>query len=140
MKNIEVRDDTYAQLAFAARVFGVDIAEVVARLVDTSLARTEDTQADSTAPAAPPTTAEREIRIHVIYQGQRVTALFHESTRQVKITSGSLNGRTFSSPSAAAIAVVETTNPGRNSPQTNGRLFWTIDTTGKPLRSIMGQR
>ncbi|WP_430784545.1 hypothetical protein [Actinoplanes sp. G11-F43] len=136
MKNIAVRDETYARLEFAARVFDVDIAEVVARLVDSSSAQMNAPTDDSAPPAAQPD----EIGIHVVYQGKRVTAVFYESTRQVRITSGPLNGNTYGSPSAAAIAVVEIANPGRTSPQTNGRLFWTIDSTNKPLRSIMGRR
>jgi hypothetical protein len=149
MRTIEVRNDTYEQLAFAARVFGVDVAEVVARLVG-AMPSAEVAQADPGADSGdqPSTNGrlrsgpdeEEEVKIHAVYQGRRISAVFMRSTAQVRVTSEPLAGRCFSSPSAAAVAVVGKLNPGREFPHTNGRTFWVIDATGKNLRSIVGRR
>jgi hypothetical protein len=136
---IEVNDETYQQLAFAARVFGVDIAEVVARLM---VNMAEATDASETKPETGEQVVpgEEEVRVHAVYQSRRVTGVFQRSTNQLRVTSEPLANRLFSSPSAAAVAVVEKLNPGREFPHTNGRTFWIVDNTGRTLRSIIGRR
>ncbi|WP_433316910.1 DUF4357 domain-containing protein [Micromonospora chersina] len=137
MKQIDVSDETYDRLRFAAQVFGVSITEVVERMVQPHRAA----GAESASPE-PPEAAEqaRQVPVHVVYQNTRVQGLFEPDTNLLKITTGDLAGRTYSSPSSAAIAVVEKMNPGRAFPQTNGRTFWVVDSTGKTLRSILGKR
>jgi negative regulator of replication initiation len=137
MRIVEVPDETYERLDFAARVFGVSPGDVVVRLVH-AMDR-PDTPADSAAVDGT-TASQDEVKVHVVYQGRRVSGVFQRSTKQVRVTSDLLAGRSYPSPSAAAIAVVESINPGRTHPNTNGRTFWIIDDTGKALRSIMGQR
>lgn len=140
MKQIDVSDETYDRLRFAAQVFGVSITEVVERMVQPHRA----TGAESASPE-PPEAAEQaqqaqQVPVHVVYQNTRIQGLFEPDTNLLKITTGDLAGHTYSSPSAAAIAVVEKMNPGRAFPQTNGRTFWVVDSTGKTLRSILGKR
>ncbi|WP_189194125.1 DUF4357 domain-containing protein [Micromonospora fulviviridis] len=137
MKQIDVYDDTYDRLRFAAKVFGVSIAEVVERMVQTH----DGPQVGAVKPEQPaPPTQTHEVPVHVVYQNIRIQGLFEPDTNLLRITTGDLAGRTYSSPSAAAIAVVEKMNPGRAFPQTNGRTFWVVDSTGKTLRSILGKR
>jgi hypothetical protein len=69
-----------------------------------------------------------------------IEAVFDRSTNTVTVTSGELAGKSYTSPSSAAIAVVEALNPGREAANTNGRLFWLVKSTGQPLRSVIGQR
>jgi hypothetical protein len=80
------------------------------------------------------------IPVHARYLGKHVEATFESLTGRVKITSGPLGGMTFASPSAAAIAVVESINPQREFSNTNGRTFWTVTATGRSLRSLLGRR
>jgi predicted ATPase len=75
------------------------------------------------------------VLVHVEYQGQRVEALFAPETGTVRILSAPLEGRSFSSPSGAAIAVVRELNPDV-SPNRNGWEFWTVSATGETLSSI----
>lgn len=135
MRQIQVEDDTYDRLSFAANVFGVTVSDVVTRLVRAMDGLSGRVDNDPGQPDA-----SNEVTVHVVYQGQRVEGVFDQVTNRLQITSGKLSGENFSSPSAAAIAVVEALNPGRTNPQTNGRTFWIIDRTGRPLRSIMGRR
>ncbi|MFD0583063.1 hypothetical protein [Dactylosporangium darangshiense] len=89
---------------------------------------------------APSLDADDEVRVHVVYKKTRVDGVFNKANHELRITSGPLVGRTFSSPSNAAIAVVEHLNPTREHPSTNGRTFWIVTATGRTLRSIIGQR
>ncbi|GII23650.1 hypothetical protein [Planosporangium mesophilum] len=140
MKQVEVSDETYERLAFAAKVFGVAVGDVVARLVE---APTEPAQEPASPPRATPASADDEpdqVAVHVVYQGKRISGRFDRTTHQLRITSGPLTGKTYPSASAAAIAVVQSVNPARAFPQTNGRTFWIVDSTGKTLRALIGPR
>jgi hypothetical protein len=138
MPTIDVEDETYEQLAFAARVFGVSIAEVVARLVHGMQTAAEPTAKRTPPPVSPEN--EDDVAIHAVYQNRRITGFFRQSTAEVRITSDPLVGRIYSSASAAAVAVVEKINPGRAYPHTNGRTFWIVDKTNRNLRSLIGRR
>jgi hypothetical protein len=59
----------------------------------------------------------RFIPIEGTYRGERTTALLDVENNSVKITSGPLNGWKFSSPSAAACALIVP-------PTINGWTFW----------------
>lgn len=88
----------------------------------------EPGQSDAGAGGPTPDT----VAIHVRYGGQRTDAVFDPATDEVTVTSGPLSGRTFSSPSGAAVAVVHEINP-RVTPARNGWTFWVVDNTGKLL-------
>ncbi|SDZ29848.1 hypothetical protein SAMN05421684_4283 [Asanoa ishikariensis] len=100
----------------------------------------------ATPPPPPPPTLpnvleeDEEVAVHVIYKKTRVDGIFNKANHELRITKGPLAGRTFSSPSNAAIAVVEKLNPAREFSNTNGRTFWLVTATGRTLRSIIGQR
>ncbi|MEU4397849.1 hypothetical protein [Micromonospora orduensis] len=133
MAVVEVDEETYGRLAFAAGLFGVSVGEVIARLVDRAGVNVTDGPAVDSVD-------EPDVPVHVIYRGERIAGVFERSSGRLRVTSGDLAGQVFPSPSAAAIGVVERLNPERRNPQTNGRLFWIVDSTQQPLRSIMGRR
>src|SRR4051812_6864327 len=129
MRQLSVDEETYDMLAFAARISGTSVQEIVTRLVREHTCgsgpeagsvvsqRGEEAAAGSLDPA-------REAAVYVVYRGRRVEGVFDIRTGQLRITTDPLPGRTFNSSSAAAIAVVEKLNPGREHPNTNGRTFW----------------
>ena len=132
MRNVEIDDETYDLIVFAARAAGVDPAAIVARAV--ALLREDPASAERA-------TAEREGRpIYVIYRGSQTTAAYDPATHRVTVTSGSLAGRVFRTPTAAASAVVAEANPGRRMGRINGRRFWRDSATGRYLDAETGDR
>lgn len=79
--------------------------------------------------------AEHRVPIHVDYQGQRVEATFDPDSEAVVVLSDPLRGRSFASPSGAAVEIVRRLNPDV-SPNRNGWNFWIVTATGAPLSSI----
>lgn len=141
MRQIEISDEAYERLTFAARVFGVSVGDVVTRLVEAMDGpQPSSNNTSSSAGTAEEPDDQEDVHVHVVYQGHHVRGVFERSTKRLRITSGPLADRIYPSPSAAAIAVVESVNPDRARPETNGRTFWIIDKTGKTLRSIIGRR
>jgi hypothetical protein len=128
MKTIGVDDATHAKIVFAARLMGCPPSEVVRRIVESWSTERADT---AEAPAADPGT----IAVHALYRGQRVEATFDRSARTVTVTAGPHAGTTFSTPSAAASAVVHSLNPKRNA-NTNGWSFWRLTPGGDELKAL----
>lgn len=134
--SVEVDDQTYRSLAFAARISGCTVGEVVARLVaEASLA---------TLPAA--TSKENEqhsevvdvVAVYVDYEGHRTQARYDPKTSRIDITSGPLRGQSFKTPTGAARAVVSHYKPSV-SPHRNGWSFWVLDDgSGRFLQNIRG--
>jgi predicted ATPase len=75
------------------------------------------------------------VPVHVDYQGRRIDALFDSVTERVTILSEPFKGRSFRSPSGAAIEVVRLLNPNVT-PNRNGWGFWVVSDTGELLQSI----
>jgi hypothetical protein len=134
LPKIEISSETFARLKFAARISGCTEGEIVDRLVG-----------DEGAPQKAPTAREprpeprpREVAVHVVYRGERVEGFFDPVTTIVRIASGPtrLENRAFRSPSQAAIEVVQTLNPTRERPETNGWKFWVVTETGRTIQSI----
>ncbi|WP_173158618.1 hypothetical protein [Phytohabitans suffuscus] len=121
---------TYQRFLLAAELLGISPDDLARRL--------ENPMAVASADSASPDSELVEVRAK--YMGRTVEAVFDRSTNTVTIKSGELAGTTYTSASSAAIAVVETINPGRESANTNGRLFWIVTKTGQPLRSLLGRR
>jgi hypothetical protein len=128
MKNIEVDDGTHAKIVFAARIMGCTPSEVVRRIVESW---STEAAADAEVPAADPNV----VPVHALYRGQRVEATFDRGARTVTVTSGPHAGTTFSTPSAAASAVVHALNPKRNA-NTNGWSFWRLTPGGDELKAL----
>lgn len=128
MVRIDVDDETLKLVRFAAQLFGVSESEVVARAVNALAARVE---------AENPTRDPWEpVAIYGEYEGQRVEAKFLPATKRLTIVGEPLAGRAFTSPSAAARAVVGAVNPSRAAAQTNGWRFWRLTGTGERLQVL----
>jgi len=121
---------TYQRFLLAAELLGLSPDKLARRLGDpVAVAGVNPTSPDGVS-----------VKVHAKYLGRTIEAVFDQSTNTVTIESGDLAGKTYSSASSAAIAVVEAINPGRGSANTNGRLFWIVTNTGQPLRSLLGRR
>lgn len=127
MATIEVDEQTYRSIAFAAKMAGSTAGQVVSRLVS-----------ESALPAAAGTeeTASDGVAIYADYEGRRTAAKFDPRTHRIDITSGPLTGRSYKTPSGAAIAVVRHHKPTVN-PNRNGWGFWTLDDgSGRLLQTL----
>ncbi len=125
MKLIEVDDTTFRSLALAARARNVTIGEIVAWLVREVSLKVED------RPVSLHT--NEEVRVYVRYHGERVEGRFDPVKKRLTLTSGPLAGKSFNSPSAAAVAVVSALNQNRERPNTDGWRFWRIADTNEPI-------
>ena len=126
MATIDVDEPTYRSIAFAARIAGATPGEVVARLIAEAALPTE---------GAPDATND-QVAIYADYDGRRTEANFDPRTHRVDITAGPLAGRSYKTPSGAAIAVVRHHKPTVN-PNRNGWGFWVLaDGTGRLLQSL----
>jgi hypothetical protein len=141
MPIVDLDDGTYGRFEFAARLFDVPIREAVKRLADKLVEQDPDADTTSSHEAVlhPPTQAN-DVEVHAVYRGHRISGVFEPDTRCLEITSGRLAGQRFTSPSRAAIAVVEEFNPDRRHANTNGRTFWLMTGSGKTLHYILGRR
>lgn len=127
---IEVDEQTYRSLEFAARISNTTAGEVVARLV-----------AAASVPEPVPVTGTNSetpkgVAVYADYDGHRTHASYDRDTTRVDVTSGPLAGRSFKTPTGAARAVVAHYKPGI-SPNRNGWSFWTLDDgSGRLLRAL----
>ena len=131
MKTIQISDATYEKLDFGARVAGVSIAELVDRLTSSV--------EDSVSSRTPPRGVEpEEVRVFVSYRGKRIDGLLDLETQRLRIMDGSadLAGRSFRSPTQAAVEVVKLLNPERERPETNGWRFWRDLETGQIIDRV----
>ncbi|WP_055483191.1 hypothetical protein [Sphaerimonospora mesophila] len=129
-ETVEVDEQTYRSLEFAARMSGCTAGEVVARLV----------AAASMPPPAKEESEQREaasdVAVYADYEGHRTQGKYDQRTTRIDITSGPLAGRSFKTPTGAARAVVAHYKPGV-SPNRNGWSFWMLDDgSGRFLQSI----
>lgn len=142
MPVIRVDRVTYDRLSVAARLIGVDEGEIVKVLLDRLTA--EGSGQTGTAPRGETARAgERPddwIPIFKVYKGNRIEGLFNPSTMAVKVTSDPWRGKVFTSPTAAAVDVVDHFPSDRRTSNTNGRKFWRLVSTGNDLRSVVGER
>jgi hypothetical protein len=129
MPSINLTSTTFDRLDLLARAWSASHDDVIVRLI-------RDFQnADANPPqlvAVPDNPAT--IRVHALYQGERIDGVFHPRSGRLEITSSALAGRSFKSPSGAAIAVVQNLNPTVN-PNRNGWSFWIIDENGQTLQT-----
>lgn len=136
MSDVDPTMPTYQRFLLAAELLGISPHELARRL-SAPLGKVGVSPSRIAHEAAGHPEA---IDVHAKYLGRVIEAVFDRSTNTVTVTSGELAGKSYTSPSSAAIAVVEALNPGREAANTNGRLFWLVKSTGQPLRSVIGQR
>ncbi|MEU2712187.1 hypothetical protein [Streptomyces sp. NPDC007205] len=126
---IEVDEQTYRSIEFAARMGGTTAGEVVARLV-------RNASMPPSAPAAAGAEKERTVDVYVDYEGHRTRGSYDRDTKRIDITSGPLAGQSFKTPTGAARAVVAHYKPDVN-PNRNGWSFWLLDDgSGGTLQTI----
>lgn len=131
MGTVELDEETHAMVRFAARVFGVSEAEVIARFV---LEYSERQSAPP--PPRPPSDPWEPVPVYGTYDGTRVEGLYLPATRRLTVSGDPLPGSRFKSPSGAARAVVVALNPGRSAAQTNGWRFWRLVSTDERLEVL----
>jgi hypothetical protein len=128
--SIEVDEQTYRSLEFAARISNITSGEVVARLVKAA-------SIPQTAAATPTTPGTRgKVAVYGDYEGHRTHGSYDRDTSRIDISSGPLAGQSFKTPTGAARAVVSHYKPDV-SPNRNGWSFWVLDDgSGRFLQSI----
>jgi hypothetical protein len=125
---LTVADDVYEQLMLLARAWAVPPSDVIHRLLS------EFSRGGDQATELP----LNEVAVHAIYAGTRTDGLYDPTTKSLTITTGALAGRTFKSPSGAAVTLVATLNP-KIHPNRNGWWFWVQSETGELLKTIRDQ-
>ncbi|MFE9991221.1 hypothetical protein ACFYRK_30745 [Streptomyces sp. NPDC005381] len=129
---IEVDEQTYRSIEFAARMGSTTAGEVVARLVRTA-----------SVPSSASTVTSKEdmetggkVGVYADYEGHRTRGSYDQDTKRIDITSGPLAGQSFKTPTGAARAVVTHYKPDVN-PNRNGWSFWMLDDrSGGLLQSV----
>ncbi|WP_020664627.1 hypothetical protein [Amycolatopsis benzoatilytica] len=129
MKQLDLTDGDYGRVMLLARAWQISGGEVVRRLLDDFV--------NTAGPAAE--TGQRPandgVPIYAEYGGARVEAIYYKGTKRVDITSGVLAGRSYKSPSGAAMGVVQALNPNVHNNR-NGWSFWFIAESGEALQTI----
>ncbi|KJK11984.1 hypothetical protein UB45_11910 [Terrabacter sp. 28] len=126
---MNVSEATADRLRLLASAWEVDEEGAISRLIDRLAAgATEDPTPQSSARAD-------QVEVYAVYDGRRVSGLYDPRTKALTVTSTPLEGSKYKSPSGAAIAVVQATNPKVN-PNRNGWTFWTVRSTGDTLQSL----
>lgn len=128
MPSISVTDPVAEKVWLLASAWETTEDQVIFRLLEEFLAHGHVPR---------PSGSRERVAVHVVYNGNRIEGEFEPHTGRLIITTGSLAGRAFRSPSGAAIAVVQNLNP-TVSPNRNGWSFWIVTDTGEFLRSVRG--
>jgi hypothetical protein len=131
VRSISVTDGVHDRIALLARAWGYSDGEVVRRLLDEFSAPTRHLDSGD----LPDESGGHGVPVHAVYEGNRIEGVFYPGTRRLDITAGVLAGRSFKSPSGAAIAVVQAHNPEVH-PNRNGWSFWVVTESGKWLQTI----
>ncbi|WP_191301436.1 hypothetical protein [Lentzea cavernae] len=126
MKTIDVGDSVHERVALLARVWDVSPSDVIRRLLDEFVRSGGQASREH---------GDDEVPIHAMYEGQRIDAVYHTRTKRVDSGTGVLAGRSFKSPSDAAMAIVQALNP-KVHPNRNGWTFWNITESDKTLATI----
>ncbi|MEU1306839.1 hypothetical protein [Streptomyces shenzhenensis] len=129
---IDVDEQTYRSIEFAARMSNATAGEVVARLVRTASVPSSGATATGQGGVEP----DRKVGVYVDYEGHRTRGNYDRDTNRIDITSGPLAGQSFKTPTGAARAVVAHYKPDVN-PNRNGWSFWVLDDgSGEFLQTI----
>lgn len=132
MPTLTVGTRTYDRITDLARAWGISDEAAIVRLIDSwKLASS----------GAPDETDQ--VRVHVVYLGERVDGSYHPSTGLMDIVSGPVPKGTGLKPSAAAGEAIRAINEARGKKVTgsrNGWGFWIVTSTGEPLQSIRSKR
>jgi hypothetical protein len=128
MSTLTVSSRTYDRITDLARAWGISDEAAIVRLIDFWKLASSGAQ-----------DREDQVRVHVIYLGERVDGIYHPSTGLIDITSGPAPRATGVKPSPAAGEVIRAINKARGKRVTgsrNGWGFWIVTATGELLQSI----
>ena len=109
-------------------------------MVDERIAKSSSEVRDADPGTAETASAETPTEIFKVYKGHRVEGTLDPATSAIRIMSSPWDGKDYLSPTAAAIAVVEHYSPDRAEPNTNGRRFWKLSSSGESIDTIIGRR
>lgn len=126
---LQLADTDYERVRLLARAWEISEGEVVRRLLD-DFAKPDVTASSEAVPQI-----SDDVPIYADYDGSRIEAIYHESTKRVDIVNGVLAGQSYKSPSGAAMAVVKAYNP-KVHPNRNGWDFWFITKNDEALNTI----
>jgi hypothetical protein len=148
MKTIQIDDRSYDRLVVAERLTEQTVGEVVAKLLDRlTVEPAVDSQATThrkvpmRVRAAQPLPDDPEVKVFKVFKGNRVDGVFNVRTHELRVTTPPWSNKAFSSPTAAAVAVVDHfAGEARETNNTNGRKFWKLSATGESLLSLIGAR
>lgn len=127
MKDIRVSDQDYHATVTLAEAWGVDPAEVYARALRGLLTAVK-----------PQKPLRKSVRIHGTYKMIRTEGEFYPDDQSVKVSSGQLAGKVFTSPSQSASAVVAAISPDVTASRNGWTQFWKVSETGEHLDSLRG--
>lgn len=122
MKIIEVSDEAFEKISFAANVAGISLAVAVDRLI----AKASEPRRQAADPEKASETDADEIPVSARYRGHLVSGFLNLETERVRITEAPRAEliSSYRSPSNAAVEVVRALNPARQRPETNGWRFF----------------
>lgn len=122
MKSIEVSDEAFERIGFAANIAGISIAVAVDRMVKTSTAQANPPARERSTPRSD----KDEIAVYVVYRNQKVSGFLDLESERLSITEAPRAELidTYRTPSNAAVAIVRILNPDRQHPETNGWRFF----------------
>jgi hypothetical protein len=140
-RQIDVDDGTYKVIWQSSRLTGRTPGEIVASMVKEKLDSDDGLDGSPHLESSPAATgwAEsqgHEVAVYANYLRTHTEGVFDPTRETLRITTGSLAGEEFPSPSAGGIKLVETLNPGRRHANTNGWRFWIVKATGRPIDSL----
>ena len=128
MPALTISTRTYDRITDLARAWGITDEAAIVRLIDSWKRASTGSRDD-----------EDQVRVHVVYLGERVEGIYHPSTSLMDIVSGPVPSATGLKPSPAAGVVIRAINKARGRRVTgsrNGWGFWIVTATGELLQSI----
>ena len=130
-KSINVDEQTFRSLEFAARISNMTPGEVVARLVANASTSSENEETEQRAHGP-----SGVIPVYADYDGHRTEGYYDPLTTRIDLISGPLAGKSFKSPTGAARAIISHYKPDVSSNR-NGWTFWMLnDGSNRLLHSI----
>ena len=122
MKGIEVSDEAYEKISFAANIAGISLAVAVDRLI----AKASEPPRHAQDPEKTSEAGADEIPVSASYRGHEVSGFLNLETERLRITAAPKAEliSSYRSPSNAAVEIVRALNPARQRPETNGWRFF----------------
>lgn len=131
MPTLTVSTRTYDRITDLASAWGISEDAAIVHLIDVWKGASTSSRDERDE--------EDQVRVHVVYLGERAEGIYHPSTGLIDIISGSAPRATGLKPSPAAGEVIRAVNRAKGRPGSgsrNGWYFWIVTATGELLQSI----